>query len=182
MDFYLKNKELLLSTLILSMITSFPLNVNGIRVSDKLQNNGVYKNIKKDIIILAKRNGINPNINTVNVILKASKLFQINPLDLTAIAIVETRMGTSRMINHNTNGSIDIGLFQINTVNHEFCIEYNLKNIEGSAYCAAKILSKGSFNRERRLMAFHSKTPDKGRIYLKKINAVFKKNILKKKE
>lgn len=125
-----------------------------------------------DVQALAVSNGFKPSERVVNAILQASETYQIDALELTAIAIVETGLGKYTKTRLNQNGTHDRGLFQINTVNWPKCIEYNLDSPEGSALCAAKLLSEIKAKRADYLGVYHSKTPDKKARYMKKITKV----------
>lgn len=135
------------------------------------------RDLQSEIMHLAKSNGFTPSERIVSAIIRASKEYSLEPLELTAIGILETGLGKFAKTRKNSNGTLDKGVFQINTVNVEFCIEYNLYSPEGSALCAAKLLAKHKETRKDYLGVYHSKTcrPDfcpKG-VYLKKIAKVF---------
>lgn len=124
------------------------------------------------IIQLAKNNGFKPSMRVVNAILEASKLYRIDPLELTAIGILETGLGKYAKTRRNSNDTFDKGVFQINTVNVKTCLEYNLDTVEGNALCAAKLLSRIKSVRADYMGVYHSKTPSKKNAYLKKIAKV----------
>lgn len=139
-------------------------------------NDFFYLNDKsKYVIALSKSNGFKPNKRIIKSIIYASEMFHIDPLELTAIAIIESGIGKYTKTRINKNGTKDVGLFQINTVNKEFCIEYNLENPEGSSLCAAKLLANLKVKRSDYLGAYHSKTPSLKYIYIKKIKNVLSK-------
>lgn len=121
---------------------------------------------------LAKANGFNVSKRIVDSILRASNDYQIDALELTAIAIVETGLGKYTRTRKNQNGTHDKGLFQINTVNWPKCVEYNLESPEGSSLCAAKLLSEIKAKRADYLGVYHSKTPTVKAKYLKKVAKV----------
>lgn len=126
------------------------------------------------ILNLAHSNGFTISKRILNAIKNASDQYNIPAIELTAIAIIETSLGNNLKRSTNKNGTIDRGLFQINSVNRQFCIEYNLDSNEGSALCAAKLLDNLRQTRTDYIGAYHSKTPSKKSIYLKKIAKVFK--------
>ena len=125
---------------------------------------------------LARRNGFTCSARVAKAIAQAGAAYRVDPLELTAIAIVETGLGKYAQPRVNRNGTVDRGLFQINTVNYARCVEYNLDTPEGSALCAAKLLSTIRQRRADYLGSYHSKTPSKKEKYLKKINLVLAKN------
>jgi hypothetical protein len=124
----------------------------------------------------ADSNGFNPSGRVVLAIVKASQQYHIDVLELSAIATIETGMGKFTSNRKNNNGTIDRGLFQINTVNVKKCIEYNLDSPEGSALCAAKLLSQIKIKHKDYLGRYHSKTPDKKANYIRKITKVLQSN------
>lgn len=141
---------------------------------------GAYKSIpelkRKQIQALAASNGFYPKKRVVNAIIVASETYSVDHLEMTAIGILETGLGKYTQTNNNANGTKDLGLFQINTVNFPKCIEYNLESPEGSALCAAKILSKIKAKRPDYLGAYHSKTPSIKESYMKKLEIVMARN------
>lgn len=127
----------------------------------------------QDLVLeLAKANGFKPSKRVVEAIVKASGTYGIDVLELTAIGIVETGLGKYAKTRRNRNGTFDKGLFQINTVNVPYCIEYNLDSPEGSALCAAKLLARIKKNREDYLGVYHSKTPSKKAVYEQKLSNI----------
>lgn len=124
---------------------------------------------------LVTANDMTPHDEAIKAILEASKRYDIDSRELTAIAIVESSFShNSRMI-ANTNGTHDIGLFQINTVNHDVCKEYNLYDVKDNALCAAKLLARLKVMRRDYVGAYHSKTPEKKMKYIQKITQVLNK-------
>lgn len=121
---------------------------------------------------LAQANGFKPSKRIVNAILTASKMYNVDELELTAIGIIETGLGKYARTRKNTNGTFDKGIFQINTVNIKTCVGYDLDTPEGSALCAAKLLSKIKVKHPDYLGRYHSKTPTKKAKYLKKVTQV----------
>lgn len=132
----------------------------------------IIKDSKKEVIDLAKANGFSPSKRIVDAIVKAADQYEIDVLELTAIGIIETGLGKYAKTRKNKNGTHDRGLFQINTINEMKCIEYNLDSPEGSALCAAKLLSEIKTKRADYLGVYHSKTPSKKAKYLKKVTQV----------
>lgn len=136
----------------------------------------VIDNRIQDVQDLARANGFEPSDRIVKAILKACDLYQIDAMELTAIGIIETGLGKYATTRKNTNGTKDHGVFQINTVNAPKCVEYNLDSPEGSALCAAKLLSEIKSRRKDYLGVYHSKTcrPDfcPKKIYMAKVSQV----------
>lgn len=129
-----------------------------------------------DVVLeLADSNGFKPSKRVVQAIVNASRTYSIDVAELTAIGIVETGLGKYAKTRRNTNGTYDRGVFQINTVNHVYCIEYNLDSPEGSALCAAKLLARIKKNREDYLGVYHSKTPTKKEVYMRKLSNILQK-------
>lgn len=122
------------------------------------------------VINLAFNNGYNPSREVINAIVSASHRYGINPLELTAIGILETGLGKYSTTRTNHNMSQDIGLFQINEVNLPKCIEYNLSSNQGSAMCAAKLLNEIKKKHKTDYIGrFHSNTPRHKNAYIKSI-------------
>lgn len=132
----------------------------------------VIDNRIQDVQDLAKANGFEPSERIVKAILTASDQYKIDAMELTAIGIIETGLGKYATTRKNTNGTKDHGVFQINTVNAPKCIEYNLDSPEGSALCAAKLLSSIKAKRKDYLGVYHSKTPTKKIAYMRKVSKV----------
>ncbi len=125
---------------------------------------------------LAESNGFSPSDRIIKAILKASDLYQIDPMELAAIGIIETGLGKYSTTRKNANGTKDHGIFQINTVNIPKCVEYNLDSPEGSALCAAKLLSNIKSHRKDYLGVYHSKTKSKKIAYMQKVSKVLASN------
>lgn len=128
-----------------------------------------------EILDLAQKNGFKPSNRVVKAISYASKAFDLNPLELSAIALLETGMGKYNSVRLNKNGTTDQGIFQINSVNKQYCLEYDISTPEGSALCAAKLLSRikhKHFKDPEYLGRYHSKTPKYKKIYFSKLTKV----------
>jgi len=121
---------------------------------------------------LANANGFEPSNRIIEAILNASKAYKVDALELTAIGIIETGLGKYARTRKNSNGTLDRGLFQINSVNESKCVEYNLDSPEGSALCAAKLISGIKTRHADYLGRYHSKTPTKKAKYFKKVSQV----------
>jgi len=131
-----------------------------------------FADANEEVLAVARANNLNPSQRVVTAIVNASTQYDISASELTAIAIIETRLGKNIKVRHNTNGTEDKGLFQINTINHSKCIEYNLNTPEGSALCAAKLLHTIKQKRDDYLGVYHSKTPSKKHTYMKQIDQI----------
>lgn len=128
---------------------------------------------RSEVMALAEKNQLEPDKRVISAILSASKWYGINPLDLTAIGILETGLGKYNQIGYNKNLTTDVGIFQINTINRSKCLKFDLNTIEGSSYCAAKLLSqiknKYQANDPEWLAIYHSKTKSHKKIYFNKL-------------
>lgn len=125
------------------------------------------------VLDMAHANGFDPKPRIVYAITAACRTYNIDCLDLAAIGILESGLGKYESAHVNNNGSIDIGIFQINTVNYPHCSEFNLRTPEGSAMCAAKLLHRLRKTRgDSYVEVYHSKTPSKRAVYREKINRV----------
>ncbi len=121
------------------------------------------------ITALVRANGFVAHNKTVLAIIAASKAYNVKPTHLAAIAIVESGFGRYDRTRLNRNGTVDRGVFQINSVNNKKCAAFNLDTVEGNAFCAALILSHMPD-----VASYHSRTPTKKMIYSKKIAKVLK--------
>jgi hypothetical protein len=121
---------------------------------------------------IAKANGFKPNDRIVNAVAEAARTYKVDVAQLTAIGIIETGLGKYTTTRVNKNGTLDKGLFQINTVNHSKCVAYHLDTPEGSALCAAKLLSMIKKVKPDDIAKYHSKTPKYKARYFKKITKV----------
>lgn len=126
---------------------------------------------------IAVINGYNPNKHVMESISRAARAYNVSVEKMTAIAIVETGLGRYTAVKLNKNGTRDKGLFQINDVNKTFCREFNLNTDEGSAFCAAKILSdlKKRYPKDY-YGVYHSKTPKYKEAYKEKVDNILKKS------
>ena len=129
-------------------------------------------NRPEEIEAMANANGFKPSKRIIEAIVKAADAYQIDAIELTAIGIIETGLGKYARTRSNSNGTHDRGVFQINTVNYPKCVEYNLDSPEGSALCAAKLLSQIKSKRADYLGVYHSKTPTKKAKYIEKVSKV----------
>lgn len=130
----------------------------------------------KDVQDLALKNGFKPSKQVIRAVVKAARWYGLNPLDLGAIGLIETGLGKFNQDTVNKNGTVDTGIFQINTINKSKCIEYDLNTPEGSALCAAKLLAKIKrhyASKDPQWSAiYHSKTKSYKEKYFRKIAKV----------
>jgi hypothetical protein len=103
----------------------------------------------------------------------AARLYGLDPKQMVAIADVESRMSV-KALNVNTNGTRDVGMFQINTVVAEGeCLEFNVFTVQGNALCAAKLLKghkKHEYDDAQWIGRYHSKQPNEKALYVQKLN------------
>jgi hypothetical protein len=104
----------------------------------------------------------------------ASKQHRVNPEHLYQVLKVESGPKVFNGVRLNKNGTFDIGPFQINSIHiNNTCKEYILTNIQDNANCAAKMIRKiqrkWSHKDENWLSRYHSNTPEKRKIYEKKL-------------
>lgn len=134
----------------------------------------------KDVQDLALKNGFKPSNEVIKAVVKAARWYALEPLDLAAIGLIETGLGRYNQDTHNTNGTVDTGIFQINTVNRPKCVQFDLTTAEGSAMCAAKLLQ--SIRRQyapkdpQWKAVYHSKTKQFKDKYARKIAQVLEKD------
>lgn len=128
--------------------------------------------IQDKIKALAKNNGFEASDEVADAIAKASQAYDVDAMQLTAIGIIESGLGKYSKTRLNTNGTHDHGIFQINTVNLVKCKAFRIDTVEGSAFCAAKLLSQIKIKKPSDVAKYHSKTPSKKVKYFAKITQV----------
>ncbi len=176
-------KQFLGLTLSATLATPFITHVNGPRLHF---HGGIGQCMAKDLKASQKAFRIVNKISlnngygrvsepVVRAIELASLKYSVDIKVLTSIAIVETGLGKYSRISNNKNGSIDIGLFQINSVNFKYCKEYKLETMDGNTMCAAKLLArlkKHSHEANEYIGLYHSGTLDKKLEYIVKVQVV----------
>ena len=128
--------------------------------------------VQDQVKALALANGFEATDQVADAIAKASKAFDVDALQLTAIGILESGLGKNAKTRLNKNGTHDKGVFQINTVNWPKCKEFHIETLQGNAFCAAKILSQIKMRKPSDLGKYHSKTPSKKNAYFAKLTKV----------
>jgi stage V sporulation protein SpoVS len=130
------------------------------------------ESVQDKIKALADANGFEASNEVVDAIARASQAFEVDAMQLTAIGIIESGLGKYAKTRKNNNGTHDHGVFQINTVNLPKCKAFRVDTVEGSAFCAAKLLSQIKIKKPSDVAKYHSKTPSKKMIYFSKITQV----------
>lgn len=112
--------------------------------------------------------------------IEAGKMYQVPPMLLQSIAWVESRYDKNAK-NHNTNGSVDMGVMQINSLWLEPLSEYGVQrkhlynacyNISVAAWILRKQINEVGYNWQA-VAHYHSRTPDKGENYARKVARVY---------
>jgi hypothetical protein len=105
---------------------------------------------------------------------EAGRMYGINPLILKSIARVESNF-VPESINENSNGTIDIGLMQINTIWKPIIGEERWKylgdacyNTKTGAWILATCISKYGYN-WKAIGCYNSQTPEKSEAYARKV-------------
>jgi hypothetical protein len=106
-------------------------------------------------------------------IVRAARTYNVDVRMLQAVAFLESSGGKQSQVRANSNGTWDIGPFQINSIHWKStCTMYRVETVEGNTLCAARILAQHL----RRYPAdpyavgrYHSKTPSKKKNYAKKV-------------
>lgn len=129
---------------------------------------------QEQIKALALSSGFKVSDRIVEAIVEASETFDIDPLILTVIGILESGLGSNLKTRMNTNGTEDHGIFQINSVNIVKCRAFRLDTVEGNAFCAAKLLSQIKIRRPSDVAKYHSKTKSKKENYFRKMTQVLR--------
>lgn len=103
----------------------------------------------------------------------AAARYKVDAKILHAIAYLESSGGKRIGLKANTNGTFDVGAFQINSVHWATtCRYYDVTTLQGNAYCAALLLAKHKRYKDIDLHwvgRYHSRTPSLKQKYAKKI-------------
>jgi hypothetical protein len=123
----------------------------------------------KDLAKYAAKLGYKAPNSSMAAISEAARLYGLDETKMLRIAIVESSLN-HKALNKNTNGTVDVGLFQINSVNYEACEAFNIYNVRGNAMCAALLLSIHKKSGDPFYIGrYHSLTLDKKLNYYKKV-------------
>ena len=111
---------------------------------------------------------------------EAGRMYKVPPMLLQAIAWVESRYDKNAQ-NHNTNGSVDMGVMQINSLWLEPLAQYGIEtkhlynacfNINVAAWILRKQINEVGYNWQA-VAHYHSRTPDRGESYARKVARVY---------
>jgi soluble lytic murein transglycosylase-like protein len=111
---------------------------------------------------------------------EAGKMYKVPPMLLQAIAWVESRYNKNAE-NYNTNGSVDMGVMQINSLWLEPLSEYGVEtkhlynacyNISVAAWILRKQINEVGYNWQA-VAHYHSRTPERGENYAHKVARVY---------
>lgn len=102
--------------------------------------------------------------------------YHVNYEDMLKIAYVESTFKLNAF-NTNRNGTVDVGLFQINSIHHNDCLSsgYDVYTVRGNIYCAVSLvarLKKYEAIDKYWLGRYHSKTKAKKLAYITKLGRV----------
>lgn len=108
---------------------------------------------------------------------KVCKEYKVSYNDMMRIAFIESSFRADAL-NKNKNGTVDVGLFQINSIHHNTtCAGLNVYTVKGNVYCAVKLvagLKKYKAVDKHWLARYHSKTRSKKLAYVNKLNKITK--------
>lgn len=108
----------------------------------------------------------------LQVLYKVAKEARIDSNDLIRIAYVESKF-KQNAVRTNSNGTVDYGMFQINSVHWSTTCRYmNVMTFEGNVRCAAKLVQEAQIHSKRDVLwlgRYHSKTPSKKIKYSKQL-------------
>ncbi|WP_162917531.1 lytic transglycosylase domain-containing protein [Dongia deserti] len=111
---------------------------------------------------------------------EAGRTYKVPPMLLQAIAWVESRYDKNAN-NYNTNGSVDMGVMQINSLWLEPLAEYGIEqrhlynaclNINIAAWILRKQINEVGYNWQA-VAHYHSRTPERGDSYARKVARVY---------
>lgn len=116
--------------------------------------------------------GYKPQKEVIEAIALSSKGNNVSAEKMLRIALVESG-GQHYRVNVNKNKTVDIGAFQINTINRKgICKDLEIENIVGNTECAARLVAmhkKYSKRDPQWLGRFNSKRPDLKEAYFFKL-------------
>lgn len=118
--------------------------------------------------------GYNTDSKVVETIKRKAVKYDIRPDLMVSIAILESGL-KPKAYRVNSNGTVDHGIFQINSVNSQFCKGLNIHTLEGNVECAAKLLALHKHKKNIDSMwycRYHSKTPSRKLEYCNKLNEI----------
>lgn len=116
-----------------------------------------------------------PSDETLKTIYKTAKEYGIDAQLLIRIAAVESnfRANAKRL---NANGTVDIGLFQINSIHWTTtCRKFDVFTLRGNARCAAILVKQAMKHKNTDVQwvgRYHSKTPSRKHRYVKLLSLI----------
>lgn len=120
---------------------------------------------------LAERQGYANKAAIVQVIYDVASEEGLKPSKMLRIAMLESSLNSSAW-RVNKNDTVDVGLFQINSVNFPKCKGLDLNKVRDNVRCAAKLLKEHKRHAKldaQWLCRYHSKTPSKKDAYCRKL-------------
>jgi len=124
-----------------------------------------------DLKALTERNGFKTQERVINVIRIEAQRSGLDASQLVRIAMIESGLDINAW-RVNKNNTVDVGLFQINSVNFLKCKGLDINSLEGNVKCAVKILKahhKHADTDFEWICRYHSKTPSRKAEYCKKL-------------
>lgn len=117
-----------------------------------------------------------PTVRQLKIIYKVAKSHNLDSAHLIKIAALESNF-KEEAINYNSNGSVDYGLFQINTIHWSTtCKDLDIFTLEGNAQCAARLVFTLKYKHSAKdpcwLARYHSSTPSKKELYCQKLGSL----------
>ena len=127
---------------------------------------------RTELVGMAHKSKLYASSEVLNAIIKAGRAYNVRPKELFTLAIIESNLNPN-VFRTNANGTTDVGLMQINSVNVNKCLEYNINTIMGNTMCAAKIVAslKAAYPSDY-LGVYHSKTNKYKIKYLARVSKV----------
>ena len=123
--------------------------------------------------LIASANDLTPSM--VATIYKVAKEANIDANDLIRIGYVESRFKINA-VRVNTNGTVDYGMFQINSVHwNTTCKGLNVMTFNGNVRCAVRLVKQAKLHSGHDslwLARYHSKTKSKKILYTKLLKLV----------
>lgn len=127
---------------------------------------------RSDLLAMAHNSRLYVSSEVLSAIIKASRAYDVPAKELFTLAIIESNLNPN-VFRVNGNGTTDTGLMQINSVNINKCLEYNINTILGNTMCSAKIISTiRTEHPNDYLGVYHSKTRRLKKEYLVKVSKI----------
>jgi len=126
---------------------------------------------RAELVQIAHKSHLYVSRRALDAFIEASRVFDIPAKELFSISVIESNLNPNAF-RVNNNGSYDIGLMQVNSINKNKCTEYDINTILGNVMCGAKILNQLKQKHSDYLGRYHSATPKYKNKYIAKVSKI----------